>query len=405
MSGGKELDAVKQPLGVRKVEINGGQNVLLNGKPYPMYGVCRHQDREGFGSALSFVQHKEDMLMIKEMGATTIRLAHYQQSSEVYSLADTLGFLTWAEIPFVNRVSYYENDNAKQQMTELVKQNINHPSIYIWGVHNEVYSKTADEQVPVLSRELNDIAKTLDPDRYTVAVTGYNVVDRQENLSTDVQGINHYFGWYGGKIEDLGPWAKKVQQDFPGYKIMLSEYGADGNMDIGQEELKMPDNVVSGKSFPENYQTETHIQQWAAIQQNPIIVASYVWNMFEFAVPAWNRGGVNARNLKGLVSFDRKRKKDSFYWYKANWNPEPMIYLANRRDNERTKAQSKVQVFSNLKDVKLEVNGKSYTAKQGVNDKHWVVEQADLKQGQNTIVAIGKDGSKELRDEMVWNLK
>ncbi len=176
-------------------------------------------------------------------------------------------------------------------------------------------------------------------------------------------------------------------------------------MDIGQEELKMPDNVVSGKSFPENYQTETHIQQWAAIQQNPIIVASYVWNMFEFAVPAWNRGGVNARNLKGLVSFDRKRKKDSFYWYKANWNPEPMIYLANRRDNERTKAQSKVQVFSNLKDVKLEVNGKSYTAKQGVNDKHWVVEQVDLKQGQNTIVAVGKDGSKELRDEMVWNLK
>ncbi|MGN0020523.1 MAG: glycoside hydrolase family 2 protein [Sphingobacterium hotanense] len=405
ISGGKELDVVKQPLGVRKVEINGGQNVLLNGKPYPMYGVCRHQDREGFGSALSFAQHKEDMLMIKEMGATTIRLAHYQQSPEVYSLADTLGFLTWAEIPFVNRVSYYENDNAKQQMTELVKQNMNHPSIYIWGVHNEVYSKTADEQVPVLSRELNDIAKTLDPDRYTVAVTGYNVVDRQENLSTDVQGINHYFGWYGGKIEDLGPWAKKVQQDFPGYKIMLSEYGADGNMDIGQEELKMPDNVVSGKSFPENYQTETHIQQWAAIQQNPIIVASYVWNMFEFAVPAWNRGGVNARNLKGLVSFDRKRKKDSFYWYKANWNPEPMIYLANRRDNERTKAQSKVQVFSNLKDVKLEVNGKSYTAKQGVNDKHWVVEQVDLKQGQNTIVAVGKDGSKELRDEMVWNLK
>jgi len=405
MSGGKELDAVKQPLGVRKVEINGGQNVLLNGKPYPMYGVCRHQDREGFGSALSFAQHKEDMLMIKEMGATTIRLAHYQQSPEIYSLADTLGFLTWAEIPFVNRVSYYENDNAKQQMTELVKQNMNHPSIYIWGVHNEVYSKTADEQVPVLSRELNDIAKTLDPDRYTVAVTGYNVVDRQENLTTDVQGINHYFGWYGGKIEDLGPWAKKVQQDFQGYKIMLSEYGADGNMDIGQEELKMPDNVVLGKSFPENYQTETHIQQWAAIQQNPIIVASYVWNMFEFAVPAWNRGGVNARNLKGLVSFDRKRKKDSFYWYKANWNPEPIIYLANRRDNERTKAQSKVQVFSNLKDVKLEVNGKSYTAKQGVNDKHWVVEQVDLKQGQNTIVAVGKDGSKELRDEMVWNLK
>lgn len=404
LSNGKELDAVKQPLGVRKVELKAGDGVYLNDKKYPMYGVTRHQDRWGYGSALSFAQHKEDMELIKEIGATTIRLAHYQQSQDMYALADTMGFLVWAEIPFVNRVSYYENDNAKQQMTELVKQNFNHPSIYIWGVHNEVYSKTADEQVPVLSRELNDIAKTLDPDRYTVAVTGYNVIDRQENLSTDVQGINHYFGWYGGKIGDLAPWAKKVQQDFPDYKVMLSEYGADGNIDIGKEKVEEPDNVISGKAFAENYQTETHIQQWAAIEQNPIILASYVWNMFEFAVPAWNRGGVNARNLKGLITFDRQRKKDSFYWYKANWNPEPMLYIANRRDNQRTMANTQVQVFSNLPAVELIVNGKSYTAKQGVNKRHWVVENVQLQKGENTIQAKGKHGNETLSDEMKWTL-
>ena len=404
MSNGQELDAVKQPLGVRKVEIIAGKGVFLNDKQYPMYGVCRHQDREGYGSALSFAQHKEDFKLMKEMGVTTIRLAHYQQSPEVYSLADTLGFLTWAEVPFVNRVSYYENDNAKQQITELVKQNFNHPSIYIWGVHNEVYSKTADEQVPVLSREMNDIIKTIDPDRYSVAVTGYNVIDRQENLTTDVQGINHYFGWYGGKIEDLGPWAEKVQQNFPDYKVMLSEYGADGNIDIGQESTEKPKDVVTGKSFQENYQTETHIKQWVAIEKNPIIVASYVWNMFEFAVPAWNRGGVNARNLKGLITFDRQRKKDSFYWYKANWNPEPMIYLANRRDNNRTQAETKIQLFSNLKNVSVEVNGKSYQAVKGENDKHWVVNQVQLQKGENKIVAKGKGAKGELTDEMVWNL-
>lgn len=405
VSKGQELDIVKQPLGVRSIELIAGKGVFLNGKKYPMYGVTRHQDREGFGSALSFEQHKEDMMMIKEMGATTIRLAHYQQSSDVYALADSIGFLTWAEIPFVNRVSYYENDNAKQQMAELVKQNFNHPSIYIWGVHNEVYSKTADEQVPVLSRELSDIAKTLDPDRYTVAVSGYNVIDRPDNLSTDVQGINHYFGWYGGKIEDLGPWAQKVQKDFPEYKIILSEYGADGNIDIGQEELETPKDVVTGKSFPENYQTETHIQQWAAIEKNPIILASYLWNSFEFAVPAWNRGGVNARNLKGLITFDRKRKKDSFYWYKANWNPEPMIYLANRRDNLRTHKQTKIQLFSNLSKVQVLVNGKEYTATPGVNSKHWVVDAVELKTGENVIQAKGNSGDKELTDEMIWNLK
>ena len=401
---GKEVDVIRQPLGLRKVEIVAGKGVLLNGKPYPMYGVCRHQDREGFGSALSFAQHKEDFLLMKEMGVTTFRLAHYQQSPQVYALADTLGFLTWAEVPFVNSVSYYENDNAKQQITELVKQNFNHPSIYIWGVHNEVYSKTADEQVPVLSREMNDIIKTLDPDRYSVSVTGYNVVDRQENLNTDVQGINHYFGWYGGKIEDLDPWAKKIQQEFPEYKIMLSEYGADGNIDIGQESTEKPKDVVTGKSFQENYQTETHIKQWAAIQNNPIIVASYVWNMFEFAVPAWNRGGVNARNLKGLITFDRKRKKDAFYWYKANWNPEPMIYLANRRDKQRTKSDTKIQVFSNLEDINISVNGKAYQAIKGENDKHWLVEHAILQKGDNKIVATGKRDGKQFSDEMIWIL-
>lgn len=405
MANGQELDAVKQPLGVRTVEIVAGKGVMLNGKKYPMYGVCRHQDRQGFGSALSFEQHKEDFMLMKEMGVTTVRLAHYQQSSDAYALADTLGFLVWAEIPFVNRVSHYENDNAKQQMSELVKQNFNHPSIYIWGVHNEVYSKTADEQVPVLSRELNDIAKTLDPNRYTGAVTGYNVIDRQENLATDVQGINHYFGWYGGKIEDLGPWAQKVQQEFPEYKVMLTEYGADGNIDIGQEEVTKPADVVTGKSFQENYQTETHIQQWAVIEQNPIIVASYVWNMFEFAVPAWNRGGVNARNLKGLITFDRKRKKDAFYWYKANWNPEPMLYLANRRDNERTKDVAKVQVFSNIDNIKLFVNDQEYTPVKGANDKHWVVNGAQLRKGTNTIRATGRVDGAEYTDEMVWTLK
>ena len=405
VAGSRVLDEVTQPLGLRTVEFVAGQGVVLNGKPYPMYGVCRHQDLWGKGSALSFEDHRRDMAMIREIGATTIRFAHYQQSPDIYSLADTLGFLVWAEIPFVNRVSYYENDNAKQQMTELIKQNFNHPSIYVWGMHNEVYSATADGQVPVLTRELNDIAKTLDPDRYTVAVSGYNVIDRQENLNTDIQGINHYFGWYGGKIGDLEPWAKSIQKDFPEYKIILSEYGADGNMDIGQEELKMPDNVVRGKLFPENYQTETHIQQWAIIEKNPIIAASYLWNMFEFAVPAWNRGGVNARNLKGIVTFDRQRKKDSFYWYKANWNPEPMIYLANRRDNQRTQAETRIQLFSNLQDIQLIVNGKEYAVKPGVNGKHWVAENVQLQKGTNRIEARAKNGAGTLTDEMTWELE
>jgi len=397
-------DNIEQNLGIRNIEIITGKGIFLNGKKYPMYGVSRHQDRWSYGSALSMEQHREDMELMKEMGVTTLRLAHYQQAPEVYDLADEYGFLVWAEIPFVNAVSNYEMDNAKQQMIELVKQNYNHPSIYIWGVHNEVYSKTKDETVPVLSRQLNDIAKTLDPYRATGAVNGHSKIDRQENFTTDIQGINHYFGWYGGKIEDLDKWAKYAIEEFPQYKIMLTEYGADGNINIGAEEIIKPQNVVSGKSFPENYQTETHIRQWAIIEKYPQILASYIWNMFEFAVPMWNRGGINARNLKGLITFDRKQKKDSFFWYKANWNPEKMIYLANRRDSIRTKEISKIQVFSNLDNIKIIVNEHEYPAKNGVNSKHWIVEKAHLKKGNNKIKAIGKYKNQIFSDEMIWIL-
>lgn len=401
---GTDADLVTQNIGIRTIEVIPGKGFLLNGKHYPMYGVARHQDEWGYGSALTYEQHKRDMELMKEMGVTTIRLAHYQQAPQMYDLADKYGFLVWAEIPFVNAVSFQENDNARQQMTELVKQNYNHPSIYIWGVHNEVYSRTKDEQVPVLSRQLSDIAKTIDPYRMTGAVSGYEEVDRQENLTTDIQGINHYFGWYDGKIGDLEDWAQGLEKNFSQYKVMLTEYGADGNIDIGAEEVKQPEDVVYGKSFPENYQTETHIQQWAIIEKHPQIAGSYVWNMFEFAVPMWNRGGVNARNLKGLITFDRKRKKDSFYWYKSNWNPEPMLYLANRRDSIRKNQITKIQAFSNLKAVKILVNGKEYAAKNGVNSKHWVIENILLKKGENTIKAIGRIDEKEFVDEMIWIL-
>ncbi|WP_051293392.1 glycoside hydrolase family 2 protein [Olivibacter sitiensis] len=402
----KELDAITQPLGFRHVEVKAGEGVFLNGEKYPMYGVTRHQDWWGYGSALSNAQHKEDMELIREMGTTTIRLAHYQQSDYIYSLADSMGFLIWAEIPFVNATSLQERDNAKQQMRELVRQCFNHPSIYIWGMHNEVYSKNQDEHVPVLTRELNDIAKTDDPDRLTAAVSGYGEMDRPSNLAGDVQGMNRYYGWYEGQIGDLEQWASDIEKEYPGYRVMLTEYGADGNIDQGAEFLPETKSInpVSGKFFPENYQTETHIQQWAIIEKHPYITASYLWNMFEFAVPLWNRGGVNARNLKGLITFDRKRKKDSFYWYKANWNPQPMIYLANRRDKERTQATTKVQVFSNLAKVTLLVNGKELAGQHGVNGKHWVFENVTLQKGVNKIEARGESDGQVLADEMEWTL-
>lgn len=400
---GQTLDAVTQPLGIRRFEVIPGKGFFLNGQPYAMHGVTRHQEWQDCGNALSNAQHKTDLDLIREIGATTIRFAHYQQSEYLYSQCDTMGFVIWAEIPFVNNFSGKESENARQQLTELIRQNRNHPAIYVWGMHNEVYSKTPDEHVAVLTRQLNDLAKTEDPDRYTVAVSGYGEMNRPANLAADIQGMNRYFGWYEGKIDDIEPWVSGLEKNYPDYKLMLTEYGADGNINQHTDSLSTDFDPVSGQFFPETYQTATHVKQWSVIEKHPYIAASYLWNMFEFAVPMWNRGGVNARNLKGLITYDRQQKKDAFYWYKANWNPAPMIYIAERRNNTNRPATVKVEVFSNLENITLTVNGnKPVTGHPGANKRDFIFDNITLQTGVNTLQASGIHNGKVYTDTITW---
>lgn len=403
IAAGRIMDAVTQPLGIRSFEVIPGKGVFLNGQPYVMHGVTRHQEWQDCGNALSNEQHKADLDLIREIGATTIRFAHYQQSDYLYSQCDSMGFVIWAEIPFVNNFSGKESENARQQLTELIRQNRNHPSIYVWGMHNEVYSKTPDEHVAVLTRQLNDLAKTEDPGRYTVAVSGYGEMNRPANLAADIQGMNRYFGWYEGKINDIEKWVTGLEKNYPDYKLMLTEYGADGNINQHTDSISTDFDPVSGHFFPETYQTATHVKQWSVIEKHPYIAASYLWNMFEFAVPMWNRGGVNARNLKGLITYDRKQKKDAFYWYKANWNPEPMLYIAERRNNIRKQAQVKVEVFSNLENITLTLNdGKPVTGHQGANHRDFIFDNILLKAGINTLKATGTHNGKTITDTITW---
>ncbi|HEY8955941.1 glycoside hydrolase family 2 protein [Chitinophaga sp.] len=403
ISNGRITDAVTQPLGLRRFEAVAGKGFFLNGLPYAMHGVTRHQEWQDCGNALTNAQHKADLDLIREIGATTIRFAHYQQSEYLYSQCDSMGFVIWAEIPFVNNFSGKESENARQQLTELIRQNFNHPSIYVWGMHNEVYSKTPDEYVAVLTRQLNDLAKTEDPHRYTVAVSGYGEMTRPANLATDIQGMNRYFGWYEGKIGDIEKWVSGLEKNYPGYKLMLTEYGADGNIGQHTDSISTRFDPVSGQFFPETYQTATHVQQWAVIEKHPYITASYLWNMFEFAVPMWNRGGVNARNLKGLITYDRKQKKDAFYWYKANWNPAPMIYIAERRNKMRQPERVHAEVFSNLEKVTLTLNnGAPITGHKGANNKDFIFDNLQLKPGVNTLTASGISNGKVYTDTITW---
>jgi beta-galactosidase len=402
------IDEVTQSLGLRKFELVAGKGMLLNGKPYNMYGVSRHQDRWGYGSALSNAQHKEDLDIIKEMGATTIRFAHYQQSEYLYSQCDTMGFVIWAEVPFVNTFSGEEGDNAKQQLEELVKQNYNHPSIYVWGLHNEVYGKTPADFPAVLTRDLNDIAKTLDPYRYTASVSGYGEMDRPTNLNADIQGMNRYYGWYEGKIGDIEKWAIGLTQKYPNNLMMLAEYGADANVLQQQEQANLKESWnYTLPQYPENFATKTHEIQWPIIAKHPIISASYIWNTFDFATPMWNRGSMPARNMKGLVTFDRKLKKDGFYWYKANWSKEPVLYLTERRTVDRVNAITPVTVYSNVGEPTLYLNGKKVTVKPLVKDVpvHYVFENIQLKKGKNTLKVVSSQNKQEYTDTITWNLK
>lgn len=398
---GRVIDEVVQPLGIRKYEIVAGKGFLLNGEKYPMYGVTRHQDWWGKGSALTNQEHDADLAMIMDIGATTIRLAHYQQAEYMYAKCDSLGLIVWAEIPFVNRVTGQEWDNAHQQMRELVRQNFNHPSIYIWGIHNEVYHPHG--YTAALTRSLHDVCKTDDPDRYTAAVNGYGHAEHPVNQNADVQGMNRYFGWYERKIQDIKPWVEGLEKNYPWQKLMLTEYGADANLEHQTEYLG--DALNWGKPFyPETFQTKVHEYQWSVIAEHPYIIASYLWNMFDFAVPMWERGGVPARNLKGMVTFDRKIKKDSYYWYKANWSKEPVLYLTQRRNVDRERKETSVTVYSNIGTPVVYLNGKPLEGiRKGYTEVHYVFDKVTLVQGKNILKAVVSYQGKEYVDEIEWN--
>lgn len=400
---GKVIDNVTQPLGLRHFDLRAGDGMYLNGKKMPMYGVCRHQDWWQLGSALSHANHDTDLAIIRELGATTIRLAHYQQSEYFYSRCDSIGFLIWAEIPFVNRVTTQESNNAKQQLTELIRQNYNHPSIYVWGLHNEVYRP--HEYTVALTQALHDLAKSEDPDRYTVQVSGYNKIDHPVNNNADIQGINQYFGWYNGTLDSMQTWVERVEKQFTGYNVMFSEYGTEANINQQKEVVSNRGDCCGfDKDYNESFATRFHEEHWNVISKHPFLVASYIWNTFDFTTPMSSQGKVEARNMKGLVTFDRKTKKDPFYWYKANWSKEPVLYITQRRVENRGNEITPVTVYSNIGKPELWVNGTQITTcTQGYTDIHYIFTAVKLKEGENIVeVKVEKDGE-IFRDKVTWN--
>lgn len=350
---GDVVDKVSARFGIRSFRIDPDKGFILNGEEYPLRGVSRHQDRPDIGNALLPEHHREDMDLICELGATTIRLAHYQHDQYFYDLCDERGMVVWAEIPYISRHMDNGTDNTMSQMRELVNQCYNHPSIVVWGLSNEItMGGVASPALIENHKKLNDLCHQMDKTRLTtLAALTMCPIDAEYIQIPDVLSYNHYFGWYGGNTGMNGPWFDNFHAKYPNRAIGISEYGC--------EALNWHTSNPEQGDYTEEYQAYYHEELIKQIAERPYLWATHVWNMFDFAADARAEGGENGMNHKGLVTFDRKYKKDSFYAYKAWLSEEPVLHICSKRYIDRVEDVTKVTVYSNQNEVELFANGTS----------------------------------------------
>ena len=352
LDGETILDNISERFGCRTFVIDPENGFILNGEEYPLRGVSRHQDRWGLGNALKPEHHKEDMDLIYEMGATTIRLAHYQHNQYFYDLCDEYGMVVWVEIPYISKHLTDGRENTISQMKELIVQNYNHPSIVVWGLSNEITMSGEDEDLLENHRILNELCHDWDETRKTVvACVSMCSMDAKYNKIPDVVSYNHYFGWYGGDTTMNGPWFDEFHAKYPDIPIGCSEYGC--------EALNWHTSNPQQGDYTEEYQAYYHEELIKQLFTRKYMWATHVWNMFDFGADARNEGGENGQNHKGLITFDRSYKKDSFYAYKAWLSDDPFVHLCGKRYIDRVEDVTKVTVYSNLPEVELFANGVS----------------------------------------------
>lgn len=437
--GGVVRDAIDQPLGLRSFHVDPAKGFFLNGRYLDLRGASRHQDRLDKGWAISADDDREDMALMVEMGSTAIRVAHYQQSPLWYRLADEQGMALWAEIPFVDEAAPTELffNNALQQMRELIRQNYNHPSIFFWGCGNENFdlgqgfAQGIAQYGPISERliqALHALAKAEDSTRLTtyasfhsetdvhLALPGQPPVDfkgEPQRWYTDTTAFNKYYGWYYGEPEDNAEFFDRLHSRNPGQRLAVSEYGAGGSIQQHEEAttyggaayVRTPMEQMRARAFakehPEEYQTYYHEKTWQVLATRPYLWGKFIWNMFDFASDGRNEGDHPGRNDKGMVTFDRKIRKDAFYFYKANWSQEPVLHITSRRFTLRTDPATEIKVYANVSEVELFLNGRSLGKKSPGEDRIIRWSGVILAPGRNTVRVTAGTG---LTDECEWTL-
>lgn len=423
------LDRVNQSFGIRQFRIDPNEGFLLNDKPIKLHGVAYHQDLEGKGWAMSEAEIETDVKIIKEMGANTIRLSHYQHGQTIHNLADKHGLILWDEVPLVTLWTAWGEvepsgalkENARQQLRELIRQNYNHPSVITWGLANEVdfgnsmplfLAAYKDGNVPdplPLLRELNQLAKAEDPGRPTVLATCCEgrlfdgKVEVPEVASvTDLGGANRYFGWYYGKPEDLDGHLDTLRDLRPEQPLSVTEYGAGGATTIHTDNVLGGSIDSRGRNQPEEYESYIHEENWATLSEKGYLWATWIWNSFDFSTTIRKEGDAIDINTKGLVTYDRKIRKDAYYFYKANWTDAPMVYITGRRYTDRAYRTTPVRVYSNLPKTELLLNGNSLGIKENCENNTCEWSNVTLSAGGNILSVRGVNGGFAAEDSVEW---
>ena len=396
---GEVADAVTQPLGFRSFYVDPDKGFFLNGYYLDLHGVSMHQDWINHGWAIGQEERQANFKLIMDIGATALRLSHYEHHDETYQLADQDGIILWSEIPLVNRINespaFYAN--AKQQLTELIRQRYNHPAVVCWGIFNEVTLRSGPPAVR-LAKELARLEAQEDPTRPSTSAANSSDTE-PSSWCSELNSFNKYFGWYDGKLADFGPWADHIHRQFPNRCIGISEFGAGANI-RQHEEVVQKQPVPTGKFHPEEYQNLYHESHWQQMKSRPYLWCKFVWNLCDFAVDYRKEGEAPGRNDKGLVTYDRQIRKDAFYWYQANWTTSPMVYITGHTFPDHTTNAITAKVYANCDTVELFLNGMSQGLRTSTNCIcTWPVTLAG---GANAVRAVGLKGGVTVEDSLTW---
>lgn len=428
---GRTTDQIEQTIGIRQMAFDPQRGFLLNGKPYKLRGVGYHQDRDGKGWAISPADTEADVALLREMGANSIRLTHYQHGTPIHEIADRVGMILWDEIPLVSAWTVGESleaseglrANARQQLLEMIRQNQNHPSVAIWGIANEVDfgnslpafiagrkdGKYADP-LPLL-QELNALAKKTDMSRPTALATccegrlfAADVSVPDVSGVADLGGANRYFGWYFGAAEDLGPHLDALHAKRPLQPLSVTEYGSGAAISMHTDNVLGGPVDSRGRPQPEEYANHIHETALAQIESRPYLYASWLWNSFDFATTIRAEGDAQDINTKGLVTYDRSIKKDAFYLYKANWSDQPTVHIVGRRHALRAYPSTDIKVYSNGASTELLLNGTSLGAMTDCPQNTCVWKNVQLAAGRNEVSAKAAFDGKPVTDTIAWQL-